>query len=528
MSYITDLLLNNSSTSKESAIDLNLLLKEVPVLTNIYQQGQYSAALSGLMSTIFDEITYDKSGSRPSIKELMEMLEKDPVASRCVTLKALRAVQRFGNYTQAHKECQDFIQSNLNTLNYSFKRILFDAIVVTLQVGACFIEFTTTPNATGYKNQWRLKSLNILDPEKIQKVVVRNGTISELVYDNGGGNIVKIPYNKCVHIVNNNSCRLNHRAVFGVSEGAIALKYTKLKKYVLTQLALATKSQSQGILHATTPNNGRTILVDSKMQPILENGKPKELTKQAALCYQLQDLHKKDYIVTGPDVSISAIQIKSDWQFWEYVLKFIDRAIEQSYGIPVGIFDSGLSSLANTGLSGNFKSVFDSTINSLVELVKEEIINKVVKKLLIYNFPPEYYKDGYGDFSFDNDDDQDTINSRLSTIASLAASGLLDANDPDILSLIKKNLGLPVLDNKDKMESLQRQEQIKHQEDLQNQLNELHTQLQLIQLQQQIMMMQNPQAASAVASAASPQQQEQANSFGGQVPEEAFMEYPET
>lgn len=516
MSYITDLLLQQNNATTE----LDLLLKDVPVITNIYQQGQYSAALSGLMSSIFEEISYEKSGSRPPVKEVIEMLEKDPVAARSVALKALRAVQRFGVYTQSHKECQDFIQSNLNTLTQSFKRTLFDAIVITLQTGSCFIEFTTTPNAIGYKNQWRLKSLNILDPEKIQKVIARNGALSEIVYDNGGGKIVNIPYAKCIHIVNNNSCRLNHRAIFGVSEGAIALKYTKLKKYVLTQLALATKSQSQGILHAKTPNNGRTILVDSKMQPVIENGKPKELTKQAALCYQLQDLHKKDYIVTGIDVELDPIQVKSDWQFWEYVLKFIDRAIEQSYGIPVGIFDSGPTSLANTGLSGNFKSVFDSTINSLVDLVKEELINKIVKKLLIYNFPPEYYKDGYGDFSFDNDDDQDTINSRLSTIASLAASGLLDPNDPDILSLIKKSLGLPVLDDIDKKESVEKQEKTKYQEDLQIQLQEMQAQMQLLQLQQQMMMMQNPQAMGSM-----PPEQGAAPAEGG-VPEDASMEYP--
>lgn len=472
-----------------------LIYDDVPIPINIYHQGQYSANISTITSSTMVDLAYPSQEKRPPLKELNDMQERDPVVQQAMGFKALRAVQSFGNYTHPKKEIESYVNGNLNTLPKSFKRTLFKMVSSVILYGFCLAEFTFSSKIRGYQGEWRLGNINVLNPEKINSLKAKDGKIHYVEYDNGDGKTVKIPYKKCIHIVNNCGATFDEQEIWGIGDGLGALNYYKLKRVVLTQLALATKNNSTGIIHAKTPNTGRTILVDSKMNPLKDSvGKPIETTKQIALNYQLQDLYKKDYIVTDLDVSIDRIQIENDERFWEYILNYIDKAIQRAFGIPTGIFDSGMSGIQNVGLSKNFKSVFDATIFGLTDLLKEELINKIVKRLLYFNFPFDYFKNNYGDFVFEAEEDADVVNSRLSTISSLIASGILNQNDPEIIALIRKNLGLPALNEQDKADKIKDDMNAKIQKEVQNQLTQLQSEMQLLQTQQQISMLQQPPA----------------------------------
>lgn len=500
----------------------NLMFDDVPTPMNVYHQGQYSTEINSLSTTTISQIAYPSQDKRPPIKELTDMVERDPIAAKCVALKALRAVSSFGNYTHPKKEIETFVNSNLITLSKSFKRTLFKLISNVILYGFAIAEFTFSSKMRGYRGEWRLGSINILDPEKIVNFIGKNGKVVAVEYDNGNGKIVKIPYKKCIHIINNSGVTFDEKELFGIGDGIAALNYYKLKRVVLTQLALATKNNSTGIIHAKTPNVGRTILVDSKMSPLKDNfGKPIEVTKQIALNYQLQDLYKKDYIVTDIDVEINRIQVQNDERFWEYILNYIDRSIQMAFGVPVGIFDSGMGGIQNVGLSQNFKSVFDSTIYSLTNLLKEELINKVIKRLLHFNFPFDWHKNNFGEFVFEVEEDQDVINGRLSTISSLIASGILPMDDVEVLSLIRKNLGLPALNEKEKAEKEAASMNDKIKKEVQNQLEmmqmqsqQLQTQAQDMQVQQQMQMMSDPAMQQQMM-----QQQDPSASDQGEYPE---------
>jgi len=491
-------------------LDLELLFSNVPTPLNVYHQGQYSSHIANLYTTAISEFAYPAVDKRPPIKALNEMQERDPVVSQCISLKALRTVQSFGNFSHPKKEIENFINSNLTTLGTSFKRVLFKMISSTILYGFCIAEFTMTSKARGYRGQWRLENINVLDPERIIRILGKRGRIETIEYDNGHGIYVKIPYKKCIHIINNSGATFNEREVWGIGDGIIALNYYTLKRIVLTHLAIATKNNSTGILHAKTPNTGRTILVDSKMNPLKDgSGKPVEVTKQIALNYQLQDIYKKDYIVTDVDVEITRIQIQNDERFWDYILNYIDRGLQRAFGVPVGIFDSGISGTTNVGLSQNFKSVFDTTIYALTTSIKEELINKVVKRLLYFNFPFDWFKNNYGEFVFDAEEDQTTINSRLSTISSLIASGILDQNDTEVIGLIRKNLGLPALNEADKAEKEQDAMAAQIAKEVQNQLTQLQLQLQVqqVQMQEQQIAMQEQQLQNPQSNTSDPNQQ---------------------
>jgi len=109
----------------------------------------------------------------------------------------------------------------------------------------------------------------------------------------------------------------------------------------------------------------------------------------------------------------------------------------------------------------------------------------MIRGLLYDNFPSSWFSEDWGEFVFDVEEDQATVNGRLSTITSLIASGIIPADDVEVLSLIRKNLGLPSLDEEEKA---------KKQEDaLKAEVQkELEKQSQVLSLQAQIQQMQAP------------------------------------
>ena len=476
-----------NSISDIPTLDSELVFGDASTMLATVRQGQYSSNIASLTDMMMASITYPGDNERPPLDLLTAMAEKDPVVSQCVSFKALRASQNFGDYKHSKREIELFVQTNIKTLRKSFKQALFKLFYSTILYGLGIAEFTLKT----VKGKTLLFNFNVLNPAQIRSFRrnSRNtkGDIEFIEYDNGGGRLVFIPYKKCVHIINNAGAAFDKREVWGVGNGLAALPYHNLKKIVLTNLGLAVKNNSSGLIHVTTPPNSTTILLDSKGNVMKKDGVDMKVSKQVAMSYQMQDIYKKDFIVTDEDVTLQRIQIQNTNEIHFQSLTYIDRAIQQAFGIPSGIFDAsgnGSTNL-NQGIGGNFKTVFDATITSLTTVLKNELIHKLFRRILYMNFPSTWVDEDYGEFVFDVEDDQTVINGRLSTIASLIASGIIPANDVNVLGLIYKNLGLPALDDDQKRENEQAELTKKAQEELQSQAN-------LMQLQSQLQQMANP------------------------------------
>lgn len=472
-------------------LDNELLFAGTPTPLNASVQGMYSTEIAALTGLAFAEINHPQEVERPAIKDLSIMAAKDPIVSQCLAFKALRCAMSFGEYSHPKKEIEAFVNSNLKTLSKSFKQTIFKIFSSVILHGVAVVEFTKSSKVRGYRGQWRLVNLNVLNPDQIVsfgKSSKTDGKIGWVLYDNGNGKQVKIPYSKCLHIVNNSGATFDKTAVWGVGDGVSALPYYRLKRVVLTHLALRIKNDSEGLLWAKTPNNGTTTMVDTQGNVKKDSkGKPLQLTKQAALSHQLKDIQKRGFIVTDNDVELSRIQIQNTTDNHFKALEYIDRGIQSSFAIPSGIFDvnsgSGTTNLGNNGFGQNFKMTFDSTIFALTTTLKHEIIHKMIRGLLHDNFPSSWFSEDWGEFVFDVEEDQATVNGRLSTITSLIASGIIPADDVEVLGLIRKNLGLPSLDEDEKAKKEEDALKAEVQKELEKQSQVLSLQAQINQLQ---------------------------------------------
>lgn len=473
-------------------LDDELLFANTPVPMNAGVQGMYSVEIQSLTADAHAEIAHPNENERPSIKQLSELANRDPVAKQCLSFKALRCTSSFGEYSHSKREIEEFVNSNLRTLPKSFKKIIFQMFSSVILYGIALAEFTKSSKIRGYRGQWRIGNIHVLNPEQIisfGKSSKSSGKIEWVLYQNGDGKEVKIPYQKLLHITNTSGAAFDKTAVWGVGDGAAANSYYKLKKVVLTHLALRIKNDSEGLLWAKTPNNGTTTMVDTqgnvKKDP--KTNKPLQLTKQAALSHQLKDIQKRGFIVTDNDVELTRIQIQNTTDNHFKALEYIDRGIQSSFAIPSGIFDvnsgSGTTNLGNNGFGQNFKMTFDSTIFALTTTLKHEIIHKMIRGLLHDNFPSSWFSEDWGEFVFDVEEDQATVNGRLSTITSLIASGIIPADDVEVLGLIRKNLGLPSLDDEEKRKKEEDALKAEVQKELEKQSQVLSLQAQINQLQ---------------------------------------------
>lgn len=148
-----------------------------------------------------------------------------------------------------------------------------------------------------------------------------------------------------------------------------------------------------------------------------------------------------------------------------------------AFGVPQSLFREGTSgTLGNTGISQNHKSMLDSNVESVVQSMREEMINKVVKPLLVWEFGES--KD-FGEFSFTADISATDQNARISTILSAGASGAIDLQAPEIQAEIRKSLSLPPQSDSEKEDN-------KRLKDLNTALEWINAQASLSQAKSQI------------------------------------------
>lgn len=421
-------------------------------------------------------ITEIYSPKRRVYNEWIKMLDKDPIAAFCAAIKVLRAQITFGEYTHSNKDYQKFIRQNFTNMDGSFRTILARlASAMTFGYSVAEINFSST--IPGFRQKWMLKNINILD---IRYLSVRGckGKIIEYGYTDRHNNTIYIDHRKCLHITNTDLIPFNTDLIWGSADCERALNWYKLRQLIATEFSIAAKNNATGILWGKTNSTQRMQLYDSNDQLKTDaTGRAITVSKQKALYMQLKELENNDLIVTDNETNLDILQTQTGEAFWQYAFNLIEMNLCMAFGVPQSLFREGTSgTLGNTGISQNHKSMLDSNVESVVQSMREEMINKVVKPLLVWEFGES--KD-FGEFSFTADISATDQNARISTILSAGASGAIDLQAPEIQAEIRKSLSLPPQSDSEKEDN-------KRLKDLNTALEWINAQASLSQAKSQI------------------------------------------
>jgi hypothetical protein len=386
-------------------------------------------------------ITEIYSPKRRVYNEWIKMLDKDPIAAFCAGIKVLRAQITFGEYTHPNKDYQQFIRQNFANMEGSFRNVLA-RLASAMTFGCSVAEVNFSSKVPGFRGKWMLKDINVLD---IRNLSARGkcGRVTEWGYRDRYNNTVYIDHRKCLHITNTDLVPFNTDLIWGSADCEKALNWYKLRQLVATEFAIAAKNNATGILWGQTSSSAKMQLYDANDQLRLDSsGKALTVSKQKALYMQLKELDQNDLIVTDLDTDLKILQTQTGEAFWSYAFDLIEKNLALSFHVPVTLFRESVSgSFGNTGLSQNHKSMLDSGVESVVQCIRESILERVVKPLLIWEFG-KIPEDNYGSFEFLVPESAVDRNSLVSTALSAVASGVIDANDKGLQNFVRKSIGL--------------------------------------------------------------------------------------
>lgn len=449
-SIIINLLSKSMENNKKSPYSNRKIRQWSPTLftpTN----GQLASSINRLTQEFLQEIFNVHSKDLP---KYIEMAKKDPMVRACIELKCLRASTALGKYQHKNNQYEEWVNSNWDTMKGSLRHKV-GRLASAAPLGFSVAEIVFDNNCPGFRNQWRLKDIVILDPTRVS-FEGKKGELDFVVYLDGDGSKRKIPYGKCIHVSNGfGSCFLQDDDVYGDPESKTAYQYYKAKQAILSEMMVAAKNNATGVWVGKVDSNVTVEVIDSMGNVKTDvNNNPLTEPAGAGLLRQMLNLENNSVIVTDKDNDIMPLSTQTSEQFWQLVINLLDQSIRRAYGIPDLIFNEGSSSIQFGSIGKQHKSILDAQIESILLQIQDQIIEKIIKPLLVFNFGE--VRD-FGKFEADTILDPDTQSSRVQNLITAMTSNLISPQNLAATNTLAELLGLPSLSQEQQQEEIRKQ-----------------------------------------------------------------------
>mgnify|MGYP003342250291 CR=1 FL=1 len=396
-----------------------------------------SSELGEYCYQVTQEIT---NPSKIQINKLIEAIESEPISSACLIVKCTRAIQLLNNkfVYKNNPEIQEFIRSNFSSMDGSLSQFIYQ-MASALAIGFADAEVR-------YKTKGRkvtLKGFNVLNPNNIT-FTINNGLVKEVKYIDSGMQKY-IPLWKVVHIVNGSPFLFGTKKVFGYAEAIKAYSLIRLKQLILANMAIASRRFATGIILGLTDTSQTTQQLDVKTgKPIIDQqtGKPILKNNGEILFNSLKSIDNFGLCVTDKNNAITTLNVNAGEQFWTMALNIIDMQLMRCFQIPDTIFNAPTNPFGNGMTSTNQLSILDSSIMNFVVSLKENLIEKVVKPLIIFNFGKQP-NDYYGDWDIIDESEQSYKQMQFSNLVQAMSMGLVNNQNQDAQNALMTLLNLP-------------------------------------------------------------------------------------
>ena len=410
-----------------------------------------SNQLTSTITRFTQAFLHEVDNEENNLQEYIKMARKDPLVRSCIELKCLRAAILFGKYSHSNSKIERWVQANFDdmrgSLHHKIGRL---GSAMPLGFSAAEIVFHDR-----YRGEWRLDTLNILDQTRIS-FEGKNGSIYFLRYREPTGVDIRVPYPKILHIINGYASNIGeYDMVYGDAESCAASQYYKAKQAVLTEMMISAKNAASGMWLGQADSNETVQLVDIHGRPMTNpDGSPRTQSAVHVLQQQMLNLENNSVIVTDLKNRIQALVPDKNDIGWQNYINILDTGILRAYGIPEMLLKEGSSTTVTNTLGRQHKTILDAQIESIVTQIRDQMIEKVVKPLLIYNFG---ITEDFGTFKLDEVQDQESVSLRIQNLISAVTAQIIPAQNIHVVNAIYDSLGLPTVTEQEQGELLQRQ-----------------------------------------------------------------------
>ena len=409
--------------------------------------GQITSTINRVTQSFLQEV--DNVDTK--VSDYLKMARKDPLVRSCIELKCLRTSIMLGKYSHPDAYIEAWVQSNLDGMNGSLTHKV-GRLAAAMPLGYSVAEIVFTDEEAG---EWRLKTINILDQTR-SSFEGKNGEIKYLRYREPTGLDKRVPYPKLLHIVNGFSTNIGeYDMVYGDAESGTAYQYFKAKQAILTEMMISAKNAASGMWLGQADSNETVQIVDVNGVPQTNaDGSPKTQSAVHALHQQMMNLENNSIIVTDLRNRIQALVPDKNDAGWQNFISILDSGILRAYGVPELIFKEGSGSTLGNTLGRQHKTILDAQIESIVSQIRDQLIERVIKPLLIWNFG---ITEDFGTFKLDEIQDQESVSLRVQNIISAVSAQILPAQNIHVVNALYDSLGLPTVTETQQAELTQQQ-----------------------------------------------------------------------
>lgn len=410
--------------------------------------SQLTPTIARLVNEVVQQIARQ---DKYSLDEYVQMLHTCPISAASVELLALRAVVSIGLYEHSNKDAQAFIRSNFESMRGNLSQVI-GQLCSAFPFGFSVAEVVFSPNQQGYRNQWRLEAINVLDQRKL-RFEGATGNITSVIYKGAKGD-VKVPYRKCLHITNGMATCLGNDP-YGVPMARRAYPFWKARSVLLSEWVIAGKNQATGLLVLQADSSDSVRLMDSQGRPLRGyDGREIVLSGVDALLQQARDLENSSMLATDLKNRVTPLQLSAGENFFQIALTYLGKMLFLSYGIPALIFDEGSAGMGSANISAGHRNILDSFVTAIVESIQNQLLENVIRPLLMWNFG---ITDDFGSFGVESHIDPQIALGRVSNLIGAISSGLLSMSDPDVANRLRQDLSIAPLDPDQFMAQIQAQ-----------------------------------------------------------------------
>ena len=381
-----------------------------------------------------------------SLRDYQKALN-DPQLRACIELKKLRSGGILGHYTHPDANLQAWVRSVLDDMSGTI-----EDLVARCAIAPYYGFFTPvilfTYRRSGLRNEWVLKEFIYHDTVTTGLAGNKYGVTH--VIDKSNTPHQWIPIDKCIYTANDLD---NSRNPFGIPSAEAAMPYIKAKQALISQWLIAGKNHSMGLLVGKASSQNTVTMLDNYGKPVTDKGKQVRVSSVNYLRKQFEELEDKNFLTTELDNEINWMPLPVDANFFNSAMAYLDKKILLTQNVPSLMFEEGSGQLGTATPALQQMLLMDTQIASAVRSVKDQILEKVIKKMLKLN--KNVTGDiGYGDFTLNPNTDPQTASMKVQNLLYAMSMGIINQNDTGAVNALRDLLGLPKQDEKEYLNNI--------------------------------------------------------------------------
>jgi len=396
----------------------------------------YNGTLTPNIEALVNDFVTELSGTdrKYTVQDYLDLMSC-PVVKAPISVITLLGLSYFGEYVHKDEKIQDFIRKNFEGMRGSL-HTTFTQLMSAIFVGTSVAEWGVVPR----DKQWVIDRIKILTPGR-WTFMGSKGEIDNIRYYSTKN--IDVPYQMVLHIVNNQ--HLSFDDPRGVSDLDGAMAAVKAWRILMSEMVIAGQRKATPLTAGYyDPDVPDTPLIDAEGNPVLDiNGDQRTKSPGEEMSEQLAELENKTVVVTSAKNRIEAIANNADINFFTEALRVCHKIIFLSFLFPeTGLEVVGSGGSGDSNLNKGHMALLRLNIQQIVDQIKEEMIEKMIRPLIVWNFGDQ---EDWG--TFEPAPGQEEMRVEVGNLlVSALANQIFTVDDLAVINKLRELVGIPELE----------------------------------------------------------------------------------